>query len=63
MGWGAGWYIGCGAGAYIGAGAGACANAGRAAPRIDAAEIRESLVRVMFVFLLSVDELSLATGL
>jgi len=49
---------GAGAGAYIGAGAGACAKAGRAAPRIDATaveEMRESLVRVMVGFLLSVD--------
>jgi hypothetical protein len=51
-----------GAGAY--AGAGACAKAGRAAPRIDAiavAEMREILVLVMVVFLLSGGELSLAT--
>jgi hypothetical protein len=52
-----------GGGAYIGAGAGACAKAGSAAPRSDARavmEMRESL-RVMFDFLLSVDEMSLAT--
>jgi hypothetical protein len=50
--------MGGGAGAYIGAGAGACAKAGRATPRIDATAVeerRESLVRVMVGFLLSVD--------
>jgi hypothetical protein len=55
--------MGAGAGAYMGAGAGACAKAGSAAPRRDAravVEMRESL-RVMFDFLLSVDEMSLAT--
>jgi hypothetical protein len=48
-----------GAGAIIGA----CANAGTAAPRIDATavvEIRDSLVRVMIGFLLSIGEMSLA---
>jgi hypothetical protein len=56
---------GGGAGAYIGAGAGACAKAGKAAPSMDAravVEMRVSLVRVMVDFLLSVDEMSLATG-
>jgi hypothetical protein len=58
---GAGAYMGAGAGAYMGAGAGACAKAGKAAPKIDATavvEMRESLVRVMVGFLLSVDGMS-----